>query len=34
MGALKIEHSGAQNHRADRAEIADRFDESFGFRPW
>jgi len=34
MGALKIEHSGAQNHAASRDEIADRFDESFGFRPW
>jgi len=34
MGALKIEHSGAQNHSASRDEIADRFDESFGFRPW
>ncbi len=34
MGALKIEHSGAQNHAASRDEIADRFGESFGFRPW
>ena len=34
MGALKIEHSGAQNHAASRGEIADRFNESFGFRPW
>ena len=34
MGALKIEHSGAQNHGASRDEIADRFGESFGFRPW
>ena len=34
MGALKIEHSGAQNHSASRDEIADRFGESFGFRPW
>ncbi len=34
MGALKIECGGAQNHVADRAEIADRFNESFGFRPW
>jgi len=34
MGALKIEHSGAQNHAASRDEIADRFNESFGFRPW
>jgi len=34
MGALKIEQSGAQNHVASRDEIADRFGESFGFRPW
>jgi len=34
MGALKIEHSGAQNHGASRDEISDRFRESFGFRPW
>jgi adenosine kinase len=34
MGALKIEHSGAQNHTTSRGEIADRFNESFGFRPW
>jgi adenosine kinase len=34
MGALKIEQSGAQNHAASREEIADRFCESFGFRPW
>jgi adenosine kinase len=34
MGALKIEHSGAQNHSARRDEIADRFRESFGFGPW
>jgi len=34
MGALKIEHSGAQNHVASRDEIGERFRESFGFRPW
>jgi adenosine kinase len=34
MGALKIEHSGAQNHVASRDEIAERFSESFGYRPW
>jgi len=34
MGALKIECSGAQNHVASREEIAARFKESFGFRPW
>lgn len=34
MGALKIEHSGAQNHVADRQAIAERFFEGFGYRPW
>jgi adenosine kinase len=34
MGSLKIEHSGGQNHAYDRVAIADRFTESFGYRPW
>jgi len=34
MGALKIEHGGAQNHACRREEIAERFRESFGYRPW
>jgi adenosine kinase len=34
MGAMKIECSGGQNHVADRAAIAGRFEESFGYRPW
>jgi adenosine kinase len=34
MGALKIEHSGGQNHAYDRVTIADRFTEAFGYRPW
>lgn len=34
MGALKIESSGGQNHRADQAEIAVRFQSAFGYRPW
>jgi adenosine kinase len=34
MGSLKIEHSGGQNHAYDRAAIADRFTEAFGYRPW
>jgi len=34
LGALKIEHSGAQNHRFSRDGIAERFRESFGYRPW
>ncbi len=34
MGALKIEQAGAQNHTADRVQIADRFLDAFGYRPW
>lgn len=34
MGALKVEQTGAQNYVVDRAGIADRFFESYGFRPW
>jgi adenosine kinase len=34
MGALKIEQSGAQNHRGDRESIAQRYREAFGERPW
>jgi adenosine kinase len=34
MGSLKIERSGAQNHTSDRVQIADRFFEAFGYRPW
>jgi adenosine kinase len=34
MGALKIETGGAQNYVADRASIAERFLEAFGYRPW
>jgi len=34
MGALKIEQSGAQRHTPSRAQIADRFLEAFGYRPW
>ncbi len=34
LGALKIEHSGAQNHPLDRDAIAERFIESFDYRPW
>ena len=33
MGALKIEHSGTQNHHCTRAEIDSRFRESFGRDP-
>jgi adenosine kinase len=34
MGALKIEHAGAQNHAGSREAIGERFRESFGYRPW
>jgi len=34
MGALKIAHRGAQNHRATRAEIEGRFRAAFGYSPW
>jgi adenosine kinase len=34
MGSLKIEASGGQNHAIDRNAIAERFNESFGYRPW
>jgi adenosine kinase len=34
MGGLKIEQAGAQNHTTDRQQIADRFFEGFGYRPW
>jgi adenosine kinase len=34
MGAIKIAHRGGQNHRASRAEIAERFARAFGENPW
>ena len=34
MGSIKIEHSGGQNHTANRNSIAERFNEAFGYRPW
>ncbi len=34
MGAIKIEHHGAQRHEAVRAQIEERFVEAFGYRPW
>ncbi len=34
MGAIKIEHQGAQNHSIDRAEVARRFEATYGRRPW
>ena len=32
MGALKIAHQGGQNHTASAAEIADKFEQEFGYR--
>jgi len=34
MGSIKIEHSGGQNHTADRESIGERFHQAFGYRPW
>jgi adenosine kinase len=34
MGALKIEHAGAQRHQPGRDQIEERFFEAFGYRPW
>jgi adenosine kinase len=31
MGTIKAEHHGTQNHSFDRAELEDRFRESFGY---
>lgn len=32
MGAIKIEHHGAQRHEVDRAQVEERFFEAFGYR--
>jgi adenosine kinase len=34
LGSIKIEHRGAQNHRFEAQEIADRFKSAFGYSPW
>ena len=34
MGAIKIAHRGAQNHRPSRAEIAERYRRAFGESPF
>jgi adenosine kinase len=34
LGAVKIEQQGAQNHRVDRDEVAARFEQAYGSRPW
>ncbi|MBJ7310583.1 carbohydrate kinase family protein [Rugamonas sp. CCM 8940] len=32
LGAIKIAHQGAQNHKLTAAQIADRFEAAFGYR--
>jgi len=32
MGAIKIAHPGGQNHKSTAAEIANRFEQEFGYR--
>lgn len=34
MGAMKIEHSGPQNHRVDRDAVAARYRAAYGAAPW
>lgn len=34
MGAIKAEHLGGQNHAPTRAQIAERFQATFGYLPW
>ncbi|MFN7642534.1 MAG: carbohydrate kinase family protein [Burkholderiales bacterium] len=34
MGAMKIEHSGPQNHRVDRDAVAARYRAAYGASPW
>jgi adenosine kinase len=34
LGSIKIAQRGGQNHRFTRDEIAQRYKESFGARPW
>jgi adenosine kinase len=34
MGAIKIAHRGAQNHRPAREEIEERFRRAFQYSPW
>lgn len=34
LGAVKIECQGAQNHLIDRAQIAERYHQAYGTRPW
>jgi adenosine kinase len=34
LGAMKIEHSGAQSHVVNRKVIAERYEAAYGQRPW
>ncbi len=34
LGSIKIAQRGAQNHRFTRDEVAQRYQEAFGARPW
>jgi adenosine kinase len=34
LGAMKIEQSGPQNHRFERADVAARFARAYGASPW
>jgi len=34
LGAMKIEHSGPQNHRFDRATVAERFEQAYRSCVW
>lgn len=34
MGSIKIAHKGGQNYQMSRDEIADRFEQAFGEKPW
>jgi adenosine kinase len=34
LGAIKIAQRGAQNHHFTRDEVAERYKEQFGSRPW
>ena len=34
LGAIKVAQRGGQNHRFTRDEVAQRYKESFGARPW
>jgi adenosine kinase len=34
LGSIKIAQRGAQNHRFTRDEVAQRYKEAFGARPW